>query len=284
MSAPTPPPSSRDSPVTRMYSTPSSPTHDLFSEVVAGMSEPTQPYNSNITAAETSPRLKEEDDKTPSPSPHDADIEMSDASGVHEESEKEEALTSGRQRTGSSSVEIKTEATSEVKREIKTGAMSEVKCEVKTKVESQIKSEFELEAPALSVSHLTEPAQKSNENESGAEKPKQPRRAPVKNPLEYHKRQQEDSAGGIRKVRKIFRHTNPEELLHSIGQDPVSAYNAGPSSGEAPIMQVSTKKDFMREMLSKFPKEDFQKFKTELGILDEESRSFGFRRMEMKNG
>jgi hypothetical protein len=149
---------------------------------------------------------------------------------------------------------------------------------------TQIKSEFENEASSPNITNLTEPAPTLNENERGTEKVKQPRRTPAKTALEYHKGKQEDSIGGIRKVRIILRNVNPDKLLQSIAQDPVSAYKAGPSDGVAPIMQVSTKKDFMQQIISNCPEDAFQKFRTELNILDEESRSFGFRRMEMKNG
>jgi hypothetical protein len=158
--------------------------------------------------------------------------------------------------------------------------------DIKTEVESQIKAEFEPEAGSPKISDITGPAQKQNENEGGAKTAKQPRRTPAKTAFEYHKRKQEDSIGGIRKVRKTVRNVDPEKLLRSISHhDPVTAYNAGPSNGAAPAMAVSTKKAFFQEILSSSKDKDaFQKFKTDLNILDEESRSFGFKRMQMKNG
>jgi hypothetical protein len=77
-----------------------------------------------------------------------------------------------------------------------------------------------------------------------------------------------------------------EKLLHRIShQDPVTAYNAGPSNGAAPVIAVSTKKDFFQEIRSSCKDKDaFQKLNIDLNILDEDSRSFGFRRMKMKNG
>ena len=50
------------------------------------------------------------------------------------------------------------------------------------------------------------------------------------------------------------------------------------------MMTVSTKRDFMKEIIDKCPKVDLQKFKTELSILDEAARSLGFRRVKMTNG
>jgi len=214
----------------------------------------------------------------------DADTEMSDSSPDHNVSVKQEKLTPSGPPQGDAYPKASVLAKCE-KVEIKTEVASEVKSEIKTEVESQIQPDFEHQSSGLKISDLTEPAQKPNENEGGtAEKQKQPRRTPAKTALEYHKRKQEDAIGGVRKVRKIILNVSPGKLLQNIAQDPVAAYNSGPSNGVAPVMQVSTKKGFMDEILSKCPKEDFQKFKTELNILDEESRSFGFKRMEMKNG
>lgn len=163
----------------------------------------------------------------------------------------------------------------------------EVKTEAMSDIMTEIKSEFESKVVDFESADLTEPAQSPVESDGKTQKSKQPRRKPAKTPREYHQRRLQDSTGGIRKVRKIVLNVNPEKLLNSIThQDQVSAYNAGPSNGTSPHMTVSTKKDFMQQILSSCPKDSdaFQKFKTELNILDEESRSFGFKRMEMKNG
>ncbi|PMD54536.1 uncharacterized protein K444DRAFT_617884 [Hyaloscypha bicolor E] len=209
----------------------------------------------------------------PCPAIKNADIEMTDEWSHHDSCRKQKNRTPSDSSQGdaynATPVLVKFE-----------------KVDIKTEVESQIKAEFEPEAGSPKISDITEPAQKQNENEGGAKTAKQPRRTPAKTAFEYHKRKQEDSIGGIRKVRKTVRNVDPEKLLHSIShQDPVTAYNAGPSNGAAPAMAVSTKKAFFQEILSSCKDKDaFQKFKTDLNILDEESRSFGFKRMQMKNG
>jgi hypothetical protein len=162
-----------------------------------------------------------------------------------------------------------------------------VKTEAMSDIMTEIKSEFESQVVDFESGNLTELAQNPDESGGKVQKPKQPRRKPAKTPREYHQRKLQDSIGGIRKARKIVLDVSPEKLLDSIThQDQVFAYNAGPTSGVSPPMTVSTKKDFMQQILSSYPKDldAFQKFKTELNILDEESRSFGFKRMEMKNG
>ena len=162
-----------------------------------------------------------------------------------------------------------------------------IKIEAMSDIMTEIKSAFEFNVVDSKTADLIEPAQKPDESGGKIKNPKQPRREPAKTPREYHQRRLQDSTGGLRKVRKITRNINPEKLLNSIThQDQVSAYNAGPSKGASPTMTVSTKKDFMQQILSTFPKDSdtFQKFKAELNILDEESRSFGFKRLQMKNG
>jgi hypothetical protein len=159
-----------------------------------------------------------------------------------------------------------------------------IKCEeIKIKSEPG-KSETSDPAP-LSLELLVD-------EEGKKEKPKKPRRVPAKTAREYHQRKQQDSTvsgqKGIRlrlRLANTRRTANPEKLLHSISHyDFVSTYNAGPSNGAGPTLKVTSKKDFMQEILSSCPEVDLQKFRTELSILGENSRSFGFRRMEMKNG
>ncbi len=124
----------------------------------------------------------------------------------------------------------------------------EVKTEAISDIMTEIKSEFESKIVNFESTDLTERGQTPDENGGQIQKPKQPRRKPVKNPREYHQRMLQVSIRGIRKVRKIALNVNPEKLLNSIThQDQVSAYNAGPSNGVSPPMTVTTKKDFMQQ-------------------------------------
>ncbi|KAE9380352.1 hypothetical protein N431DRAFT_361945 [Stipitochalara longipes BDJ] len=155
--------------------------------------------------------------------------------------------------------------------------------EIKSEVKPENIPGFASEAGSSGCQSQIHEVDKLNQVEP--ETPKQPRRKPAKTAREYHRRKQEDFSGGVRKVRKVIRKINPEKLLNSLSHhDLVSAYNAGPSNGVAPIITTSTKKDFMQQILTKCPEADLQKFRTELNILDEESRSFGLKRMEMRNG
>jgi hypothetical protein len=201
---------------------------------------------------------------------NDADTKMTDAPMHHEPYMKKENLTpSGSSRSNSChAVSVKSE-----------------EFEIKTEVKSEAKSEFESEAVGSPNSRLIAPAQMSKHEGSTIE-PKQTRNISApKTAREYHQRKHHDPKNGIRKAKKIIRSLAPERLLHSMAhQDLVSAYNAGPSDGAAPMMTVSTKRDFMKEIIDKCPKVDLQKFKTELSILDEAARSLGFRRVKMTNG
>jgi hypothetical protein len=276
MTAPTPPPSVKNSSaepefsISPQYSEHSARRVETFSaptvapeseEQDAQPSEPIDPSAETPLTSETSPLIKYED------------TDMSDAPPYHRVSLIPFEATEYHADLAASAL-VKPEE-------------PEVKIEAMSDIMTEIKSEFESKVFDFKSADLTEPTQEPDESGGKIEKPKQPRRKPAKTAREYHQRRLQDSTGGIRKVRKFVLNINPEKLLNSIThQDQVSAYNAGPSNGVSPPMTVSTKKDFMQQILSSYPKDSdtFQKFKTELNILDEESRSFGFRRMEMKNG
>jgi hypothetical protein len=285
MNVPTPPPSSKGSSAEAEFSTSPKAAKSSLSILEVGYASQTAVPNINELGAETSEPI---DASTEIPIAFDprstikvVDTEMSETPNHHDTFVKQEDLT-----LSGITQHDEFHAASEL---VKVEEI-EMKSEAAPDVMSEIKSELEPEANSSERSDLPEQAQKltSNENQGRIKKPKQPRRAPAKTARDYHQRKQQDSTSGIRKFRKIIRNINPEKLLNSIAhQDPVSAYNAGPSNGVAPIMTVSTKKDFMQQMrqiLSAYPETDFQKFKIELAILDEDSRSFGFKRMEMKNG
>jgi hypothetical protein len=281
MTAPTPPPSSKNSsaepelPISPQSSEHSARSVERFSaptaapeseEPDAQLSEPIDASAETPLTSETGSLIKYED------------TEMSDAPPYHRLFVKHENLTPFE----AMEYDADLAASALVKPE-----ELEVKIEAMSDVMTKIKSEFESQIVDFESGNLTEPAQNPDESDSKIQKPRQPRRKPAKTPREYHQRRLQDSTGGIRKVRKIVLNVNPDQLLNSIThQDQVSAYNAGPSNGVSPSMTVSTKKDFMQQILSSYPKDSdvFQKFKTELNILDEDSRSFGFKRMEMKNG
>jgi len=277
MSAPTPPPSCKDFTVERELYAAIDASDSSSSGQEIGFSTQVMTPMSNEPGAKIAESRSASYDAPTAPEPcsaiKNADIEMTDKWSHHDSSMKQKDRTPSDPSQGdaynTTPVLVKFE-----------------EVEIKIEVESQIKAGFEPEAGSPKISDITEPAQKRNEKEGGAKPPKQPRRAPAKTALEYHKRKQEDSIGGIRKVRKTVRNVDPEKLLHRIShQDPVTAYNAGPSNGAAPVMAVSTKKDFFQEIRSSCKDKDaFQKFKIDLNILDEDSRSFGFKRMQMKNG
>jgi hypothetical protein len=277
MSAPTPPPSCKDFTVERELSAAIDASDSPSSgQEIGSSTQVMTPISNELGTKIAEPRSASYDAPT-TPEPcsaiKNADIEMTDEWSHHDSSMKQKDRTP----SDSSQGDAYNAAPVLVKFE---------EVEIKTEVEPQMKAEFDPEAGRPKISDITEPAQKQNENEGGAKTPKQPRRTPAKTAFEYHKRKQEDSIGGIRKVRKTVRNVDPEKLLHSIShQDPVTAYNAGPGNGAAPVMAVSTKKAFFQEILSSCKDKDaFQKFKTDVNILDEESRSFGFKRMQMKNG
>jgi hypothetical protein len=281
MTAPTPPPSFKnpspepESPISLQSSEHSARSMETFSvravapeseEPDSQLSEPINVSAETPLTSETGSLIKCED------------TEMSDAPPYHTLFVKHENLTP----FDRTEYDADLAASALVKSE-----EVEVKIEAMSDIMTELKSKFESKAVDFESAELTEPAQNPDESGSKIQKPKQPRRKPAKTAREYHQRRLQDSTDGIRKFRKIGFNINPEKLLNSIThQDQVSAYNAGPSNGVSPPMTVSTKKDFMQQILSSYPKDSdaFQKFKTELSILDEESRSFGFKRMEMKNG
>jgi len=277
MSAPTPPPSCKDFTVERELSAAIDASDSSSSGQEIGSSTQVMTPMSNEPGTKIAEPRDASYDAPAAPGPcstiGNADIEMKDEWSNHDSSMNQK----DRIPSDSSQADAYNATPFLVKFE---------EVEIKTEVESQIKAEFEPEAGCPKISDITAPAQKQNENEGGEKTPKQPRRTPAKTAHEYHKRKQEDSIGGIRKVRKTVRNVDLEKLLHRIShQDPVTAYNAGPSNGAAPAIAVSTKKDFFQEIRSSCKDEDaFQKFKIDLDILDEDSRSFGFKRMQMKNG
>jgi hypothetical protein len=273
MNVPTPPPSSKGSSAEPEFSTSPEDSESLSNSLeiehstqtgIPELNEPEAEIFERIGALAENPVIFE-----PRFTIKDVDTEMSGTPVDHGLCVKQEdppPYGTMKQDVFNAALELAKYEEIEIKSEATAGVMS-------------IKDEFEPEAAS------SEQTWKQSGGEGRTEKPKKARRAPAKTAREYHQRKHQDSTSGIRKVRKIIRNTNPEKLLKSIAhQDQVSAYNAGPSNGTAPVMAVTTKKDFMQQILSSCPEDAFQKFKTELNILDEESRSFGFKRMEMKNG
>jgi hypothetical protein len=214
--------------------------------------------------------------------PEYSDTEMLDTTSGHHLSVKQEELTPSRPaRRIAPYADLYLNTYAGIKSEIK----DEIKSETAFEVNLNLISEGDPQTGYLESPHLTDNTDEAKEDELVPEEAKKPRRKPTKTPREYHQRKQQDSAAGIRKARKIDRQIDSKKFLQSLAKhDQVSAYNSGPNTGAAPIMVASTKKSFMQEILAQCPENDWQKFRTELNILDEESRSFGFRRMEMKNG
>lgn len=212
-----------------------------------------------------------------------SDTEMPNVSSCYHLAVKQEDSTPSPSRRVGSYADIYLNASSE----------SEANPKMKTEIKSEpifetnlgFVSEVKPQADPFRIPNTTKKLDEPNYNEIMPKEPKKQRPKPAKTAREYHHRKQQELSGGIQKARKINRTIDPSKLLRSlVHHDQVSAYYAGPSSGTAPKLTVSTKRDFFQQLLSGCPEADLPKFRRQRDILDEESKSFGFRRVEMKNG